>query len=109
RVPGVDRTFRRADEQGGRCSAGVGRRQVSLAVEALLFGAVARLNLDEADVEARVAVVGKHKRPCDVERADHLVGADVIQDGVAGANLDFISGSWHATALPGRGSRPGAT
>ena len=62
----------------GRASPAAARAQVGVAVEAVLAGVVAGLDLDQADVEPGVAVAGEAQRAGDVDRADDRVGGDVV-------------------------------
>src|SRR5262249_28519939 len=76
---------RRADEEGGPGLLRVGLAHVRGAVEAVLVGALAGPDLDQPDVQARVPVGCEGQRPADVDGADYLVGAGVVEDGVPGA------------------------
>ena len=89
----------RACRLPGRAAAcpASGSVDVGVAVEAVLAGVVAGLDLDEADVEPRVLVAGEAQRAGDVDGADRLVGLDVVDDDVSGADLH---------AGPGAGTAP---
>ena len=81
---------------------------MSVAIEAVLAGVVAGLDLDQADVEHRVHVGRKRQRAGNVDEADHLLGFNVIKDDVAFADLHSRPGCRDLAAFPGCGGRPGA-
>ena len=68
----VDRPLRRADLQRRPRPARRRVRQMGVAVEAVLAGIVARLDLDQPDIEPRVLVAGERQRPRHVNQADRL-------------------------------------
>lgn len=100
---GGDGIIRRADFECGEhlAGGGGGGRRGVVAVEAVFGGGVAGFNLDEAGVEARGFVAGEGELAGDVDHADGGVGVGVVDDGVAGANLDAVAGARGAGIGPG--------
>jgi len=80
----VARLLGSSDFEGGPLLARFWRREMRLAVEALLAILVAGLNLDQADVEPRVMIGRKAQRAGDVNSANRLAGFDVVQDSMTG-------------------------
>ena len=44
-----------------------------IAIESVLAGVVASLNLDEADIQTGVAIIGETQSPGHMDRTDYLV------------------------------------
>src|SRR5579872_5199383 len=74
RVAGVDGPGGGADQQGRPGTLRVGGGDVGITVETALTRVVARLDLEEADVEARVAVRGEGEGAGDMHGAKGAVG-----------------------------------
>ena len=70
RVLGVDGLVRRADFEGGRGFVGSASGRWASQSKPSSLSVVAGLDLDEADVEPRVAVAGEGQRAGDVDDAD---------------------------------------
>src|SRR5262249_14730897 len=87
-VPGRDGLFGGAGLEGELHLARLDQGDVSITIEAVLAGVVARLDLDQADAQPGVAVAGEGERPGNVDRADHRIGLDVVKDRVPRADLD---------------------
>src|SRR5262245_14160316 len=87
------RSLRGAHLQGWPGLAGGLFRSVRLTIEPILTGVVARLDLDQADVQSGIPLGWETERPGDVDGADDPVRLQVIGNRVAGANLDPAAGS----------------
>jgi hypothetical protein len=69
---------------------------------------VARLNLDQADLEASVAVRCERQLAGDADAANDLLGLNVVNDAVPAADQYAIARARDFAAVPGgcRGPRP---
>ncbi len=88
---------------------GIGRRQVGLAIEAFLAVHFAGSDLDEANVQAGVLVGSEGESAGDVNAADRLLGANIVDDAMPGTNLDTRSGSRRFASFPRTRLRPEPT
>ena len=105
---GRDRLVGRADFESSPVLFGVGGGQVGLTVEALFAVFLAALNFDESNGQTSVLVGSETQGAGHVDRADRGVRLDVVEDSMAGANLDASAGAGDLAALPGGCRRPRA-
>ena len=82
-------------------------RPMGITIEALLRGAGAGLNLDQPHAKFRGLLPREFQNPGDMNHPDRVIAADVIRNGIAGANLHEIPGLRNPSIRPAvRASRP---
>lgn len=96
-VPTISSGFRRVRD---------GEIAVGVAVESVFAVSIARLNLDEADVQDCVPVRIERERAGDVDRADDGLGLRVVDDTVPRADEHAGTRAGNRVAVPSRGVGP---
>src|SRR5260370_31897839 len=79
---------------------------MGVAVETVLAGVVAGLDLDQADVEAGVTVVRETESAGHVDGPDDPIRLQIIGDRVSLANLDTGACNWDLASFPRSRGRP---
>src|SRR5437879_130573 len=79
-----------------------------VAIETFLAHVFARLNLDETNLKARVAIDRKTQRARDEDRAERRRGVEIVEDRVAFAHLHLRALGRELAALPRIRIRPRA-
>src|SRR5581483_4500099 len=117
RIAIKSREVHQADEGGvrhrnglvGRADKQCGARNWDRRALGHEVGAVFRRNaadLDQADIEAGIAIACEHHAPLDVEHANGHTRVNVVEDFVPGPDGDNTAGRRQLTALPRAGARP---
>ena len=81
-----NRCLRRANLKGRPLATGLGRLQVGFAIKALFTVLIAVLNLDDADVEPRIAIGCERQDAGNIDRADRRIALDIVEHPIAAPN-----------------------